>query len=124
VKRNVIWDAMRDDGVPGKIVRLIKTYYEGMRAFVTENGEISKGLSINEGVRQSCDLPPILFSLFIDQIMKTLYKYSGGAISPTLSITDHDRADDVDILAETVTEAQLMIDDIAARSQATGLKIS
>jgi len=41
VKRNVIWDAMRDDGVPGKIVRLIKTYYEGMRAFVTANGELS-----------------------------------------------------------------------------------
>ena len=34
--------------------------------------------------------------------------------------------DDVDILAESVTETQLMIDDIAARSQslASGLKIS
>ena len=41
---------MRDDGVPGKIVRLIKTYYEGMREFVTADGQISKGLSINEGV--------------------------------------------------------------------------
>ncbi|KAK2709554.1 hypothetical protein QYM36_013280 [Artemia franciscana] len=33
-------------------------------------------------------------------------------------------ADDVDILDESVTEAQLMLDEIAARSLATGLKIS
>ena len=45
-------------------------------------------------------------------------------ISPALSITDLDYADDVDIMAESIIEAQLMIDDIAARSLATGLKIS
>ena len=45
-------------------------------------------------------------------------------ISPALSITDLDYADDVDILAESIIEAQLMINDIAARSLTTGLKIS
>ena len=29
VKRIAIWDAMRDDGVPKKIVCLIKAYYVG-----------------------------------------------------------------------------------------------
>ncbi|XP_065565903.1 uncharacterized protein LOC136030786 [Artemia franciscana] len=56
--------------------------------------------------------------------MKTLDKYKGVTIIPALSITDLDYADDVDILAESIIEAQLMIDDIAARSLATGLKIS
>ncbi|XP_065575530.1 uncharacterized protein LOC136037042 [Artemia franciscana] len=56
--------------------------------------------------------------------MKTLDKYKGVTISPALSITDLDYADDVDILAESIIEAQLMIDDIAARSHATGLRIS
>ncbi|KAK2709929.1 hypothetical protein QYM36_013566 [Artemia franciscana] len=79
-----------------------------MRAFVRADGEISKGLSIDEGVKQDCALLPILFNFVINQIMKTLDKYKGMAISPTLSITDLDYTNDVDILAESITEAQLM----------------
>ncbi|KAK2709168.1 hypothetical protein QYM36_012984 [Artemia franciscana] len=115
---------MRDDGVPEKVVRLIMAYYKGTRAFVRADKEISKGLSTDEGVLQGCALSPILFNFVIDQIMNILDKYKGVAICPTLSITDLDYADDVDILAESVTEAKLMIDDIAAKSFATGLKIS
>ena len=124
VKKNAIWDAMRDDGVLEKIVRLIKAYYEGTRASVRTDRKISKGTSADEGVRQGCVLSPILFNFVIDQIMKTLDKYKGVVISPTLSITDLDYTDDADILAESLTEAQLMIDEIVARSPATGLKIS
>ena len=119
MKRNAIWDAMRDDRVPEKTVCLIKAYYEGTRAFVRADGETSKGLSIDERVRQGCALSPILFNFVIDQIMKIIDKYKGVAISPTLSITDPDYADDVDILDESVTEAQLMMNDIAAKSLAT-----
>ena len=95
-----------------------------MRAFIRADGEISKEISIDKGVWQDCALSPILFNFVIDQIMKTLDKYKGVTISPELSITDLDYTDDVDILAESIIEAQLMIDDIAARSLATGLKIS
>ena len=115
---------MRDDGVPEKIVRLIKAYYVGTRAFIRADGGISKEISIDKGVRQGYALSPILFNFVIDQIMKTLDKQKGVTISPALSITDLDYADDGDILAESIIEAQLMIDDIAARSLATGLKIS
>ncbi|XP_065585165.1 uncharacterized protein LOC136044005 [Artemia franciscana] len=115
---------MRNDGVPEKIVRLIKAYYVGTRGFIRADGEISKEISIDKGVRQGCALSPILFNFVIDQIMKTLDKYKGVTISPALSITDLDYADDMDILAESIIEAHLMIDDIAARSLATGLKIS
>ncbi|KAK2706032.1 hypothetical protein QYM36_016153, partial [Artemia franciscana] len=119
VKRIAIWDAMRDDGVPKKIVCLIKAYYVGTRAFIRADGEISKEISIDKGVQQGCAL-----NFVIDQIMKTLDKYKGVTISPALSITDLDYANDVDILAESIIESQLMIGDIAARSLATGLKIS
>ena len=71
VKRNTIWDTMRDDGVPEKIVCLVKACYVGTRAFVRADGEISKEVPIDEGVQQGCQ---------------------------TLSIIDFDSADDVDIL--------------------------
>ncbi|KAK2710066.1 hypothetical protein QYM36_013665 [Artemia franciscana] len=102
VKKSAIWDAMRDDGVPGKIVRLIKLYNKGTRVFVRGDGDISRGLSIDEGVGQGCALSPIQFKFVMDQIMKTLNKYKGVAISPILSITDLYYANDVDILAESV----------------------
>ena len=60
--------------MPKKIVRLIKTYYVGTRAFIRADGEISKEISIDKGVRQGCALLPILFNFVIDQVMKTLDK--------------------------------------------------
>jgi len=59
VKRNAIWDAMMNDGFPEKNIRLIMPYYEGTRKFVRSDEEISKGLSIDEGVRQGYALLPI-----------------------------------------------------------------
>ena len=63
--------------MPEKNVRLIKAYYAGTRAFVRAEGEISKGLSIEEGVRKDCALSTILSNFVIDQIMKTRDKYKG-----------------------------------------------
>ena len=48
-----------------KLVRLVKAYYAGTRAFVRAGGEISKALPIDEGVRHGCALLPILFNFVI-----------------------------------------------------------
>ena len=87
----------------GCLLAFVKACYVGTMAFLRADGEIFKELPTDEGVRQACALSHILFNFVIGQIMKTLDKYKVLAISPTLWITDFDYADDVDILAESVT---------------------
>ena len=45
-------------------------------------------------------------------------------MGPYFSVTDLDYADDVDMLAESVAEAQAMINDMAVKELSTGLQIS
>ena len=39
-------------------------------AFVKVNGELTKPRIIGRGVRQGCSLSPLLFSLYVEEMMK------------------------------------------------------
>ena len=124
VHRDAICEAMREDSVPEKIINLLKAYYAGTKARVRVDGDLSDLVLIEEGVRQGCVLSPYLFNFVIDWILRVLDKYKGVAVSPSFSVTDLDYADDVDMLAESVAEAQAMINDMAVKELSTGLQIS
>ena len=110
--------------MPEKIINLLKAYYAGTKARVRVDGDLSDLVLIEEGVRQGCVLSPTLFNFVIDWILRVLDKYKGVAVSPSFSVTDLDYADDVDMLAESVAEAQAMINDVAVKALSTGLQIS
>ena len=57
-------------GVKGKMWRVIKKMYEESRSMVLLDGERSEGFNIEQGVAQGCSLSPILFSVFINDLLK------------------------------------------------------
>ena len=125
VLRDGIWKAMTEDGVPGKIVRLIQAYYQHTRAQIQIGGELSSMFQIDFGVRQGCILSPVLFNFVIDWIMtRAMTTFSGVEVSPNFVITDLDYADDICLLAESRSEAQSMLSKVAEESSLVGLKIS
>jgi len=98
VKSTYMWKILlEDDGVPARLLKVIKSYYAHTRATVrSANGE-SDFFNFHNGVRQGCILSPTLFSLTIDWVLE----HAGFQIGPTIHITDPAYADDISLLAKT-----------------------
>ena len=54
IDRKSLWEIMRADGMPSKLVNLIRAYYVDTKASVRVNGELSPEFSINAGAIQGC----------------------------------------------------------------------
>ena len=70
VWRDSLWLQLWDMGVKGRMWRVIKKMYEASRSTVLLEGEKSAMFSVEQGVAQGCSLSPILFSVFINDLLK------------------------------------------------------
>ena len=61
-----------------KVWRVIKQMYEFSRSAVLLKGETSNTFSLEQGVAQGCSLSPILFSVFINDLLIEVEKAGLG----------------------------------------------
>jgi hypothetical protein len=58
-------------GFPKHLIRAVQSLYHENQTIIEREGEKDdKKISINQGVRQGCPLPPTLFSLYTDDIIR------------------------------------------------------
>jgi hypothetical protein len=125
IHRQSLWRILEADGLPIKLLNLIKSFYVRPGNRVLINGELTDRFETHTGVRQGCPLSPILFNFVIDWILeKSLTGFSGVRVSPHEAITDLDYADDIAILAENSTEMQCVLERIDKIARSVGLKIN
>ena len=72
VWRDGLWLKLWDTGVKGRMWRVIKKMYEASRSTVLLEGEKSAMFSVEQGVAQGCSLSPMLFSVFINDLLKDI----------------------------------------------------
>ena len=77
VWRNGLWVKMWELGVRGKMWRVIKEMYRVSRSAVLLDGECSEAFDVQQGVAQGCSLSPILFSVFINGLLKEVEQRGG-----------------------------------------------
>ena len=78
VWRDGLWVKLWGLGIRGKMWRVIKRMYEASRSAVLLDGERSASFSVAQGVAQGCSLSPILFSVFINDLLKEVEKAELG----------------------------------------------
>ena len=64
VPREAMWMALGKLGVPEEMVRLIRSFHEGMRAMICLDGTALEEISVKNGLRQGCCMAPVLFNLY------------------------------------------------------------
>jgi hypothetical protein len=110
-------------GVRGKLWRVIKKMYESSRSAVLLDGEKSASFSVEQGVAQGCSLSPILFSVFIDELLTEVEQAGLG-----IQISDGRRiggmlfADDFVGVSDSEEDLQKLIDVVHAYCQKWRLK--
>ncbi len=69
VDRDFLWRIMATDGMPAKLLRLIKAYYSLAKMKVRASGSDSMPIETRSGARQGCALSPTLFNNITDWIL-------------------------------------------------------
>ena len=70
VNRELLWNKLQQKfGIQGSFLTLLKGLYNHVRSCVRVNGELTEWFDINSGVKQGCILSPILFSMFINDLV-------------------------------------------------------
>ncbi|BHF73596.1 hypothetical protein SprV_0401667800 [Sparganum proliferum] len=125
VRRESLWRIMALDGVPAKIIAIIKAYYRSTTARVLVRNNPSHPFGILSGVRQGCILSPILFNYAIDWILgSALHEGDSVECTPGHRLSDLDYADDIILLASNFGDLQSMVSRVNEVAQSVGLSIN
>ena len=100
VWRNGLWKALWDEGIRGKMWRVLRSLYEKTRSCIKLNGKMTNTFNIEVGVRQGCVLSPLLFSIFINNLAKKLKQSNIGIKIGNVKIASLFYADDIVLIAE------------------------
>ena len=82
VSRQKLWEKLEEKGLGGKFLRIIQEMYRNQRRKVKTKTGWTNWVSCNKGLRQGCVFSPLLFAIYIDDIMMKInndYKITGGA---------------------------------------------
>jgi len=96
VDRDKLWTIMLSKGIPTHLIIIIqKIYMENIIRVNACNGISEDSRAITQGVRQGCPLSPVLFNLYLDEVIRIWLqklktsKYFKELIFNTLLFSDH-----------------------------------
>ena len=120
VWREALWTKLHGLGVRGKALRVLRNWYARVVSAVRVNGTVTESFSIDLGVKQGCVLSPLLFNVFINDILVDTKARGGGAAVPGVFRTLFARAlmtgllwaDDLAVLAGSETELKEVLADL------------
>ena len=80
VGKTRLWQLLRKYGCPEKFTAMIEVLHTGMMANVSVGGEVSELFSVTNGVKQSCVLAPMLFSMFLSAMLDEAFRDMGDGV--------------------------------------------
>ena len=69
VPRQALWKVLEKCGVPPKLLSLVKSCHEGMRAKVRVGSTTTEEFEVRNGLRQGFTLAPTLFNIYISAVV-------------------------------------------------------
>ena len=105
VPRGVLWGVLREYGVPGPLIRAIRSLYNRCQSLVRISANKSDLFPVRVGLRQGCPLSPVLFIIFMDRISRRSQGVEGVRFGD-LRIGSLLFADDVVLLASSSCDLQ------------------
>jgi hypothetical protein len=109
VWREGLWEKLSNVGIDGKILNVIKNMYEKVQSCVVINNRPSSWFSIDVGLRQGCVLSPLLFLIFINDLLRELKESGMGVTASGIQVSNLAFADDIALLANTKEDLQAML---------------
>ncbi|XP_067137170.1 uncharacterized protein [Centruroides vittatus] len=111
VDRDLLWRKLLKFGLSFKFVSLLAELYSGSNVRIKWRNFCSQPFFSDKGVKQGCILSPILFSLFLNDLLNCIDDSGGdGIVVGGVSVKVLAYADDVVIVADSPRSLQRSID--------------
>ena len=111
-------------GVKGNLLKLIQSMYNETCYVIKSNGKFSKQIDSNIGVKQGCNLSPLLFNIFINDIHSIFEPCCDALNIDALKISSLSFADDLVILSESPVGLQNSLDRLNKYCNDWGLVVN
>ena len=112
VFREGLWKKLYECGIKGRILNTLMNLYKETKSAVKVNNQYSEFFYITRGVRQGCVLSPLLFSIFIDGLVKEIKKLNEGINIDHMNLSLLLYADDIVLISDNAEKLQLMLNTI------------
>ena len=122
---NKLWKILKQMGIPDNVICLLRNLYAGQEATVRTGHGKTDWFQIGEGVCQGCILPPCLFILNAEYIMRNtrLDEVQAGIKIAGRNINNLSYADDTALMAEG-EELKSLLMKMKEESEKIGLKLN
>ena len=116
---NKLWKILKEMGIPDHLTCLLRNLYAGQEATVRTRHKTTDWFQIGKGVHQSCVLPPCLFNLHAEYIMRNagLDEAQVGLKLARTNINNLRYADDTTLMAERKEELKSLLMKVKEESE-------
>ena len=120
-----LWHTLRKFNIEEGLTQTIEALYNNASSAVLLNKEIGEFFPTTVGVRQGCLLSPVLFNLFLEQIMiDALHEMPSTISIGGRPINNLRFADDIDLLAGSNDELQELTNRLVDKANAFGMELN
>jgi exonuclease III len=124
----VNWDRLlvilKNKGIEWKERRLIRNLYKDQRVIVRVGNKESKEIELGRGVRQGCCLSPILFNIYLEEMIREIEMKMKGVKIGGRKVSCVRFADDMAVLAEDQKGLEISIKMLEEACKAYGMKVN
>ena len=126
VNRKYLIYCLIQNGLHGKLLKIIRSIYERVEAAVRINQSITDFFLCKLGVRQGCLIRPRLFMIFIKELEKELKSSNcrGISLASAVRIFLLMYADDIALIADTSVELQRKLKALESFCQKWGMEVN
>lgn len=104
---------------------IVKAIYWQQTATIKIDGNMSKAIEIQRGVRQGCVLSPILFNVYSELIFTNALSHSSTGVKINGQRVNNVRsADDTVLMTDSDHSLQILLDRINESCEKMGMKIN
>ena len=124
VSREALFKKLESLGLNGSFLALIEDYYTGDSVVYVVGDEVTKALYMTQGVKQGCNLSPMLFNLFLVDMINKVHDMKLGIQLGSDIITIISYADDIIAFARCIDDLKLVIECITKECRKINMVVS
>ena len=111
VDHNKLWKILKEMGIPGHLICLLRNLYAGQEATVRTGHGTTDWFQIGKGACEGCILSPCLFNVYAEYIMRNsgLDEAQAGIKIARRNINNLRYADDTTLMAESKEELKSLL---------------